>query len=129
MLATVSLASYPRRACEATVSCAPDCFSLYVQLLDAGLEESTFDSASPLPLLSPLNLPVSIEMFPRLLFVAEFLNTFASALNLKRQFTARDLCTLLTSGRGIGDVYLQLLQVRFRDACINTECVAMETPI
>jgi hypothetical protein len=62
--------------------------------------------------LPPLELPLSAEMIPQFLFVSEFLYTFADALGLKRRLTARELSKLMAGGRGLGDLYLSLLQVR-----------------
>ena len=58
-------------------------------------------------------------MIPQFLFVTEFLYTFADALGLKRRLNARELSKLMAGGRGLGDLYLYLLQVR--EASIDME--------
>ena len=65
-----------------------------------------------LPVLSFLNLSLSSDMIPRFFFVSEFLFTFADALGLKRRLTVKELSKCMVGGRGLGDLYLALLQVR-----------------
>ena len=65
-----------------------------------------------LPDLPILELPFTADMIPQFLFVTEFLYTFADALGLKRRLSVRELSKLMAGGRGLGDLYLYLLQVR-----------------
>lgn len=65
-----------------------------------------------LPVLSSLDLSLSSDMIPCFFFVSEFLFTFADALDLKRRLSVKELSKLMAGGRGLGDLYLALLQVR-----------------
>lgn len=75
-------------------------------------EQCEASGVPSLPNLPPLELPFSRDMIPQFLFVSEFLYTFADALGLKRRLTGRELSKLMAGGRGLGDLYLHLLQVR-----------------
>ena len=75
-------------------------------------EQCEVSGVPSLPDLPPLDLPFSGDMVPQFLFVSEFLYTFADALDLKRRLTVRELSKLMAGGRGLGDLYLYLLQVR-----------------
>ena len=75
-------------------------------------EQCEASGVPSLPDLPPLELPLSADMIPQFLFVSEFLYTFADALGLKRRLTVKELSKLMAGGRGLGDLYLYLLQVR-----------------
>ena len=81
-------------------------------LEDDSLADCEAAGLPSLPDLTSLELPLLSDMIPQFFFVSEFLYTFADALGLKRRRNVKELSKMMAGGRGLGDIYLNLLQVK-----------------
>ncbi len=81
-------------------------------LVDDSVEACRQASIPALPTLPPLHLPLPPSLISSFLFVSEFLFTFQEQLGLRRRIAGDDLCSMIAGGRGLGEIYRKLLNVR-----------------